>query len=409
MKLINFGKAPHFSHLRPRFSNPNPYFSTTMLLKSKLPEVGTTIFTVMSQLAAQYNAINLSQGFPDYDCSPELISLVSKYMKEGRNQYAPMAGLMSLRERIAEKQELLHLSIYDPESEITVTAGGTQAIFTALACVIQTGDEVIIFDPAYDCYAPTVTLLGGVVRSMELSPPDYKINWSEVKKLINPKTKMIILNSPNNPTGITLRNEDMKELISLTNNSDILILSDEVYEHLIYDRAEHLSVSRYPELKKRSFITASFGKLFHTTGWKVGYCLAPAWLMSEFRKVHQFQVFSVNTPVQYAIADFLNDRQNYLGLSNFFQAKKSFFANLLRDTRFDLLPCYGSYFQSVQYSRISDEKDTDLARRLTIEFGVASIPVSAFYSKSTDHHVLRFCFAKKQETLEKAVVRLSKV
>ncbi len=380
-----------------------------MLLKSKLPKVGTTIFTVMSQLATQYNAINLSQGFPDYDCSPELINLVNKYMMEGHNQYAPMAGLVALRERLAEKQELLHRSVYHPETEITITAGGTQAIFTALTCVIQTGDEVIIFDPAYDCYAPTVTLLGGVVRSIELSPPDYRINWSEVKKLVTSRTRMIIINSPNNPTGITLSEEDMTELISLTNNSNILILSDEVYEHLIYDGAEHLSVSRYPELKERSFITASFGKLFHTTGWKVGYCLAPGWLMSEFRKVHQFQVFSVNTPVQYAIADFLSDRQNYLDLSIFFQAKKNFFSNLLKDTRFDLLPCYGSYFQSVQYSRISDEKDTDLARRLTIEFGVASIPVSAFYSKSTDHHVLRFCFAKKQETLEKAVVRLSKV
>ena len=380
-----------------------------MLLKSKLPDVGTTIFTVMSQLAAQCKAINLSQGFPDYDCSPELIGLVNKYMKEGHNQYAPMAGLMKLRERIADKQKLLHTSTYNPETEITITAGGTQAIFTALACVIQASDEVIIFDPAYDCYAPTVTLLGGLVRSVELSPPDYKINWTEVRALVNPKTRIIILNSPNNPTGITLTDGDMKELITLTENSNILILSDEVYEHLIYDGAEHLSVCRYPELKERSFITASFGKLFHTTGWKIGYCLAPEWLMSEFRKVHQFQVFSVNTPVQYAIADFLDDPKNYLELSNFFQVKKNFFSNLLKDTRFDLLPCYGSYFQSVQYSRISDEKDTDLARRLTVEFGVASIPVSAFYSKSTDHHVLRFCFAKKQETLEKAVVRLSKV
>ncbi|MES3016525.1 MAG: methionine aminotransferase [Bacteroidota bacterium] len=380
-----------------------------MYLKSKLPDVGTTIFTVMSQLAVQYNAINLSQGFPDYDCSPELVSLVSKYMNEGRNQYAPMAGLMALRERIAEKQELLHHSAYNPDSEITITAGGTQAIFTALACVIRPEDEVLIFDPAYDSYAPTVTLLGGIVKSLELNPPEYKINWNEVRALITPKTRMIILNSPNNPTGITLSDSDMKELISLTDNSNILILSDEVYEHLVYDGAEHLSVSRYPELKERSFITASFGKLFHTTGWKVGYCLAPEWLMSEFRKVHQFQIFSVNTPVQYAIADFLSNKQNYLELRNFFQIKKDFFSNLLIDTRFDLLPCYGSYFQSVQYSRISDEKDTDLAQRLTVEFGVASIPVSAFYSKSTDHHVLRFCFAKKQETLEKAVVRLSKV
>ncbi len=380
-----------------------------MHLNSKLPDVGTTIFTVMSQLAIQYNAINLSQGFPDYEVSSELVGLVNKYMLEGRNQYAAMAGLMELREIIAFKQEMLHRSSYNPDTEITITAGGTQALFTAMACVIQTGDEVIIFEPAYDCYAPTVTLLGGLVKALELSPPDYKINWKEVRELVNPKTRMIILNSPNNPTGITLTEEDMTELISLTRDTNILIISDEVYEHLIYDGKDHLSVSRYEALKERSFITASFGKMLHTTGWKVGYCLAPEWLMKEFRKVHQFQVFSVNTPVQYAIANFLKDENNYLELKQFFQVKKDFFSNLLINTRFDILPCYGSYFLSVQYSRISDEKDIDLARRLTTDFGVASIPVSAFYSKGTDHHVLRFCFAKRQETLEKAVHRLSGV
>jgi len=380
-----------------------------MLLKSKLPNVGTTIFSIMSSLAEQYNAINLSQGFPDYDCSPELVNLVDHYMKKGYNQYAPMPGLLSLRERLSDKQRKLHTSEYNPHTEITITAGGTQAIFTALASVIQPGDEVLIFDPAYDSYAPAVTVMGGIVKSIELNPPDYKINWQDVRKLINSKTRMIIINSPNNPTGIILDEEDMRELISITHNSDILLLSDEVYEHLVYDGNEHLSVSRYPELKERSFITASFGKLFHNTGWKVGYCLAPEWLMVEFRKVHQFLVFSVNTPVQYAISDFLKDEKNYLDLSTFFQIKKNFFSNLLKDTRFDLLPCFGSYFQSVQYARISDEKDTDLAIRLIKEFGVASIPVSAFYSKNTDHHVLRFCFAKKQETLEEAVYRLSKV
>lgn len=380
-----------------------------MLLKSKLPDVGTTIFSLMSNLSAQYNAINLSQGFPDYDCSPELVSLVYQYMKKGFNQYAPMPGLLSLRERLSDKQQKLHASAYNPDTEITITAGGTQAIFTALACVIQSGDEVIIFDPAYDSYAPTVTVLGGIVKSLELNPPDYKINWKDVRRMISAKTRMIIINSPNNPTGVILDAEDMRELINITHNSEILILSDEVYEHLVYDGNQHLSVSRYPELKERSFITASFGKLFHNTGWKVGYCLAPEWLMVEFRKVHQFLVFSVNTPVQYAISDFLRDEKNYLDLGTFFQIKKNFFSNLLKDTRFDLLPCFGSYFQSVQYARISDEKDTDLAVRLTKEFGVASIPVSAFYSKNTDHHVLRFCFAKKQETLEEAVYRLSKV
>lgn len=380
-----------------------------MLFKSKLPDVGTTIFTVMSQLASQYNAINLSQGFPDYDCSPQLVELVNRNMKKGYNQYAPMAGVLSLRERIAAKQEQLHGAKYDPETEITITAGGTQALFTSLTCVIQPEDEVIIFEPAYDSYAPTVTLLGGRVKSFELSPPDYKIDWPMVRKLVSPKTRMIILNSPNNPTGTTLNADDIDELIRITHNSDILILSDEVYEHLVYDGKEHLSISRYPELKNRSFITASFGKLFHTTGWKVGYCLAPGWLMKEFRKVHQFEVFSVNTPVQYAISEFMQNPANYLEVSAFFQKKKDFFCSLMKETRFDLLPCNGSYFQSVKYSRISDEADTVLAKRLTTEFRVASIPVSAFYSKGTDHKVLRFCFAKKQETLEKAVHSLANV
>lgn len=380
-----------------------------MQLQSKLPHVGTTIFSVMSQLASRHQAINLSQGFPDYDCSPELIRLVNYHMSKGHNQYAPMPGLLSLREKISAKQQQLHRAYYNPDTEITITAGGTQALFTAMACVIHPGDEVIIFEPAYDSYAPTVTLLGGKVRSLELYPPDYRVNWQQVGELISPRTRMIIINSPNNPSGTILEEEDMQQLIRLTRNTEILILSDEVYEHLVYEGKEHLSVSRYPELKERSFITASFGKLFHNTGWKTGYCLSPGWLMKEFRKVHQFQVFSVNTPVQHAISDFLDNRENYLGLAPFFQEKKNFFAKLLENTRFDLLPCYGSYFQSVRYSRISDEKDNDLAKRLVTDFGVASIPVSAFYSAGTDHHVLRFCFAKKQETLEKAVDKLAKV
>lgn len=380
-----------------------------MHLNSKLPGIGTTIFTVMSQLANQYQAINLSQGFPDYECSPELVELVNRYMKTGYNQYAPMAGVLSLRERISEKQEKLHGAKYDPQNEITITAGGTQAIFASVACVIRPGDEVIIFEPAYDSYAPSVNLFGGVIRSVELSAPDYTTNWTDVEKLINDKTRMIILNTPNNPTGKTLTENDLSELIRITRDKDILLISDEVYEHLVYDGKQHLSLSGFPELKEKSFITASFGKLFHTTGWKVGYCLAPRWLMSEFRKVHQYEVFSVNSAVQYAIAGFMENERNYLDVSDFFQMKKDFFYNLMKETRFDLLPCYGSYFQSVQYSRISNEKDTDLAMRIIKEFGVAGIPVSAFYSKGTDHKVLRFCFAKKQETLEKAVSRLAKV
>ncbi|HYK77464.1 MAG TPA: methionine aminotransferase [Daejeonella sp.] len=377
-------------------------------LISKLPNVGTNIFSVMSQLAQENQAINLSQGFPDFEMPQGLIKLVNKHMGLGHNQYAPMPGILSLRERLADKVNSLHEANYNPETEVTITAGGTQAIFTALAATIQPNDEVIIFEPAYDCYAPIVKILGGVVKSFELSPPDYKIDWEMVKKLLNSRTRLIILNSPHNPTGMTLTAEDMHQLIQITRNSDLLILSDEVYEHIIFDGRQHLSIARYPELRERAFIVASFGKLFHNTGWKTGYCLAPDWLMSEFRKVHQFLVFSVNTPVQYAIADFLADKNYYLELAGFFQQKRDFFRDLMTNTRFDLLPCHGSYFQSVQYGRISDEKDLDFAKELTIRLGVAGIPVSAFYSKDTDYRVLRFCFAKKQETLEKAVERLIK-
>ncbi len=378
-------------------------------LQSKLPNVGTTIFSVMSQLAAETDAINLSQGFPDYDCSPKLIELVNKHMKSGKNQYAPMPGVLALRERIAGKQNDLHGSDYHPDTEITITSGGTQAIFTAFTAIIRPADEVIIFEPAYDCYAPAIRLLGGIIKPLELSPPNYSIDWLMVKKSVTAKTRMIILNSPHNPTGMALNEDDIKQLVNITHNSDLLILSDEVYEHLIFDGKQHFSMARYPELRERSFIIASFGKLFHNTGWKTGYCLAPAQLMAEFRKVHQFMVFSVNTPIQYAIAEFLEDKNSYLELSNLYEQKRDFFTRLMKQTRFDLLPCQGSYFQCVQYSKITDEKDLDFAKRITKEFGVASIPVSAFYSKGTDHHVLRFCFAKKQETLKKAVIRLTKI
>jgi len=376
---------------------------------SKLPQTGTTIFTVMSALASEVSAINLSQGFPDYNCSADLIGLVTKAMNDGHNQYAPMAGVMSLRERIAEKTEKLYGAIYNPETEITITAGGTQAIFTAISAVIHPNDEVIIFEPAFDCYAPAIKLMGGVVKSLPLEPPNYRIAWDMVKRLINHKTKMIILNSPQNPTATILHQEDIDELSALVKNQDILILSDEVYEHLIYDGQTHHSMARYPDLQQRSFIVASFGKPFHATGWKVGYCMAPAYLMHEFRKIHQFLVFAVNTPIQYAIAEYLKNEETYMGLPEFFQQKRDYFRQGLEQTRFELLPCYGSYFQSVRYSNITDEKDADFVLRLTKEFGVAAIPVSAFYSKGTDHHVLRFCFAKRQETLDKAVDRLLKV
>lgn len=363
----------------------------------------------MSALAHEAGAINLSQGFPDYNCSAELIELVNQAMKNGHNQYAPMAGILSLREKIAEKTEKLYGAVYNPDTEITITAGGTQAIFTAISAVIHPNDEVIIFEPAFDCYAPAIKLMGGVVKSLALEPPNYRIAWDMVKRLINQKTKMIILNSPQNPTATILHKEDIDELSALVKNQDILILSDEVYEHLIYDGQTHHSMARYPELQQRSFIVASFGKPFHATGWKVGYCMAPAFLMQEFRKIHQFLVFAVNTPIQYAIAEYLKNEETYLGLPEFFQQKRDYFRNGLQQTRFELLPCYGSYFQSVRYRNITDEKDADFVLRLTKEFGVASIPVSAFYSKGIDHHVLRFCFAKRQETLDKAVDRLMKV
>ncbi|WP_426667609.1 methionine aminotransferase [Mucilaginibacter sp. McL0603] len=376
---------------------------------SKLPQVGTTIFTVMSALANEVGAVNLSQGFPDYDTSPELIKLVTQAMKKGHNQYAPMAGYMPLREQISRKTEKLYGVNYDPDTEITITAGGTQAIFTAIATVIRPNDEVIIFEPAFDCYAPAIKVAGGIVKSLELEPPDYRINWDMVKRLTNSRTKMIILNSPHNPTATILQQKDIDELSAIVKNQDILILSDEVYEHLIYDGQSHLSMARYPELKQRSFIVASFGKPFHATGWKVGYCMAPADLMNEFRKVHQFLVFCVNAPMQVAIAEYLKNEETYLGLREFFQQKRDYFREGLKSSRFEILPCAGSYFQSVRYGRITDENDTDLAIRLTKEIGVASIPVSAFYNQGTDYHVLRFCFAKRQETLDKAVDRLIKV
>ncbi|MFI5162301.1 MAG: methionine aminotransferase [Sphingobacteriales bacterium] len=378
-------------------------------INSKLPNAGTTIFTVMSALAAEVGAINLSQGFPDYDTSPELIGLVNKAMTDGYNQYAPMAGYMPLREEISRKTEKLYGAYYNPDNEITITAGGTQAIFTAIATVINPNDEVIIFEPAFDCYAPAILVAGGVVKSLELEPPDYRLKWDMVKRLINNRTKMIILNSPHNPTATILHKEDIEALSAIIKNRDIFILSDEVYEHLIYDEQEHHSMARYAELRQRSFIVASFGKPFHATGWKVGYCMAPAHMMLEFRKVHQFLVFCVNAPMQVAIAEYLKNEDHYLGLREFFQQKRDYFRKGLEGTRFEILPCSGSYFQSVRYGKITDEKDTDLAMRLTKDFGVTVIPVSAFYGKGTDYHVLRFCFAKRQETLDKAVERLIKV
>lgn len=380
-----------------------------ILINSKLPTIGTTIFSVMSKLAQEHNAINLSQGFPNYPVNPKLVKFVADAMKNGHNQYAPMEGMLQLRSLVAEKMATFYNADYDPNTEITITAGGTQAIFTALAAVINPGDEVIIFEPAYDCYSPTVKLLGGLVKPFELHAPDYKIDWDMVKKLFSANTKMIIINNPNNPTGSILTKKDIDALIKLTNNTDILILSDEVYEHIIFDDEKHESVAKYPELKERSFIVASFGKLLHTTGWKIGYCLAPSKLMNEFRKVHQFNVFSVNTPMQIGIYNYLKSDFSYQEIAAFFQEKRNFFQSLLKQTKFKLLPCKGSYFQCVSFEGLSEENDIDFAKRLVTEFGVASIPIASFYTKNTATKTLRFCFAKENNTLEKAVERLINV
>lgn len=379
------------------------------VLKSKLPKTGTTIFTIMSALAQEHGAINLSQGFPDFLCDERLVSLVEQYMRKGMNQYAPMPGIMVLREAIAEKAMQLYDAPYHPETEITVTAGGTEAIYAAITAVVEEGDEVILFEPAYDCYAPSVELNKGIPIYVELVPPDYRINWNDVKKLINQRTRMIIINTPHNPTGMVMTSQDMKQLQKLTQHTDIIILSDEVYEHIIFDGAEHQSVMRYPKLAERSFVVFSFGKTYHNTGWKTGYCLAPADLMREFRKAHQFIVFSANTPMQYAYADMMREPSHYLGLRNFYEEKRDYFLKLIDGSRFKAKPASGSYFQMLDYSAISREKDTDFAIRLTKENGIASIPTSVFFHHGLDQKMLRFCFAKEKETLEQAAEKLLKV
>jgi methionine aminotransferase len=378
-------------------------------IKSKLPKTGTTIFSVMSALATEHGAINLAQGFPDFACSPKLVELVNHYMKAGFNQYAPMPGVMKLREKIAEKTQELYSATYNPETEITVTPGGTHALYAAISAFIGEGDEVIIIEPCYDSYLPAIQVNGGRAVFAELKYPNYKIDWDEVKKLVTYKTKMIIINTPHNPTGTTLSAQDMQRLEKIVKNSEIIVLSDEVYEHIIFDGVEHQSVARYPKLAERSIIVSSFGKTYHTTGWKMGYVLAPANLTAEFRKVHQFMCFSANTPVQYAIADFMEDKDAYLQLSNFYQEKRDYFQKLVKGSKFKLMPCLGSYFQMLDYSKITQEKDTDYAVRLTKDFKIASIPTSAFYHKNIDNHVLRFCFAKQNETLEKAAEKLHKI
>ncbi|HEX7847257.1 MAG TPA: methionine aminotransferase [Chitinophagaceae bacterium] len=382
---------------------------TTPFIQSKLPNVGTNIFTVMSGLATQHSAINLGQGFPDFPMSEELTDLVNKAMRDGYNQYSPMPGWPPLKNAIAEKIEFLYKTKINPETEITITPGGTYAIYSAFTTILQPGDEVIVFEPAYDSYIPNIEINGAKAITIDLVYPDYHIDWVAVKNAINAKTKAIIINTPHNPTGSVIGENDIKELRTLVEGTNIFIVSDEVYEHLIFDEVPHQSILRYPDLLQRSFVCFSFGKVYNCTGWKLGYCIAPADLMKEFRKVHQFNCFSCHTPSQEGLARFLSNKDAYLSLSGFMQQKRDLFKKLMEQTRFTMHDSFGSYFICGTYERISDEADKELAIRLTKEVGVATIPVSAFYRNGKDDKVLRFCFSKKEETLEAAVERLIKI
>ncbi|HMT96344.1 MAG TPA: methionine aminotransferase [Ferruginibacter sp.] len=377
-------------------------------IKSKLPNVGTTIFTVMSSLAAEYSAINLGQGFPDFKMDEALIDGVQKAMKDGHNQYVHMNGLLKLRERLAEKIFDLYHSPINAGDEITITPGGTYAIYTALTTILQKDDEVIVFEPAYDCYIPAIELNGAKAIPVPLQFPGYEINWDAVREKINSKTKAIIINSPHNPSGKLITEQDINTLKSIIANSAIYLISDEVYEHLVFDQLQHHSILKYPELYQRAFVCFSFGKVYHCTGWKLGYCVAPPNLMKEFRKIHQFNCFTCNTPMQYAIAEFLKQKENYLGLGKFLQQKRDYFAQEMKATRFKPLASHGSYFQLYSYAGMSPEPENEFAVKLVKEFGVATIPVSAFYSQPQQNQVLRFCFAKKEETLQ-AAARLLKM
>ena len=373
-----------------------------MQFSSKLPKVGTTIFTTMSALAKEHQAINLSQGFPDFSCSQELISLANHYIKNNFNQYAPMPGVIELRERIAEIIQTCYNSIYHPDSEITITAGATQAIYTTIAAFIKSNDEVIVFEPTYDCYAPAIEINGGIVVYSQLNNDDFSINWDDVKNKINERTKAIIINSPHNPSGTIITKNDIQNLENLVSGKNIIVISDEVYEHMVFDCLQHYSVASSKLLRNQSIIISSFGKTVHATGWKIGYVAATKELMVEFRKVHQFLVFAVNHPLQLALADFLKNSSNYNDLKQFYQQKRDYFLKLTKNSRLIPLKTSGTYFQLMNFKTISQEPDTEMAIRLTKEKKIATIPLSVFYSQKNDHQLLRFCFAKKDETLEKA-------
>jgi methionine transaminase len=374
---------------------------------TKLPKVGTTIFTVMSALAAEKGAINLGQGFPDFECDPALLDAVNTAMRSGMNQYPPMAGLPVLRERVSEKMARMYSRSYDPASEITITAGATQAIITAVMALVHTGDEVIVLEPVYDSYVPNIELAGGKAIPVQLNPADYSVPWDKVAAAITPRTRLIMINSPHNPTGTTFSARDMQQLEALVLKHGLYVISDEVYEHMVFDGVPHQSAARYPALAQRTVVVSSFGKTFHVTGWKVGYVAAPAPLMAEFRKVHQFNVFTVNTPMQAGLAAYMQNPAPYLELPAFYQKKRDLFRAGLANTKFRLYPCAGTYFQLVNYSAIRDDlSEEQFAKWLTTEVGVAAIPVSCFYGEPTENKTVRFCFAKKDETLSQAATKL---
>jgi len=383
--------------------------SRTPVLQTKLPAVGTTIFTVMSTLAAEKNAVNLGQGFPDFDCDPRLVQSVTDAMTRGLNQYPPMTGVPALRAAVAAKIESMYGHSYDPASEITITAGATQAIITAILAVVRPGDEVIVLEPCYDSYVPNIELAGGTVVRVPLVPGTFRPDFDKIAAAISSKTRAILVNSPHNPSATVWSAEDMRKLQELLAPTDVLLISDEVYEHMVFDGQEHQSAARFPGLAARAFIVSSFGKTYHVTGWKVGYVAAPAPLTAEFRKVHQFNVFTVNTPVQHGLAAYMNDPQPHLQLPAFYQRKRDLFREGLKRTKFNVLPSQGSYFQCVDISRVTDLGEADFCKWLTTEIGVAAIPLSAFYGNGFDQRVVRFCFAKKEETLNTALDRLARL
>jgi len=381
----------------------------TPALRSRLPQVGTTIFTLMSALAAKHGAVNLGQGFPDFDCDPALLDLVNAAMREGLNQYPPMTGVAPLREAVSKKVQSLYGRHYDADSEVTITAGATQAILTAVLCCVHPGDEVIVLEPSYDSYSPNIELAGGVVVRVPLTPGTFRPDFAAIEAAITPRTRLIMVNSPHNPSATVWTAAEMQRLSGLLAPTDILLISDEVYEHMVYDGVPHVSAASIPALAARSFVVSSFGKTYHVTGWKVGYVVAPAPLMAEFRKVHQFNVFTVNTPMQHGLARYMAEPRHYLELPAFYQRKRDLFRDGLQKTRLRMLPSEGSYFQCVDYSQVSDLKEAAFCEWLTTEIGVAAIPLSAFYAEGYEQQIARLCFAKRDETLLSALARLQKL